>query len=86
MLKSENFAEDAILVLLLLRQELIVSTQPEFWYRYLIYLQSACGDSASELACNDDFGDAANGEVQSEIIIDLEAGQELFLVVDTLRQ
>ena len=80
----ENFAEDAV----------VSFTAPEAGtYRFdstenfgidtVLYIQSACGDSASELACNDDFGDAANGEVQSEIIIDLEVGQELFLVIDT---
>ena len=45
--------------------------------------KTTCGTADSELGCNDDFGDANNGEVQSEIIIDLEAGQELFLIVDT---
>ena len=80
----ESFAEDAV----------ISFTAPETGtYRFdstenfgidtVIYLQGTCGDVASELACNDDFGDAANGEVQSEIIIDLEEGQTLFLVVDT---
>ena len=80
----ENFAEDAV----------ISFTAPETGtYRFdstenfgidtVIYLQGTCGEIASELACNDDFGDAANGEVQSEIIIDLEEGQTLFLVVDT---
>jgi hypothetical protein len=58
-------------------------TTENFGIDTVIYLQSACGDTTSELACNDDFGSPDAGEVQSEIIIDLEAGQELFLVVDT---
>jgi hypothetical protein len=58
-------------------------TTENFGLDTVIYLQSTCGDSASELDCNDDFGDFNNGEVQSEIIINLEAGQEVFLTVDT---
>ena len=49
----------------------------------IIYLQATCGDAGSELDCNDDYGSFENGEVQSQIIINLEAGQEVFLVVDS---
>ena len=49
----------------------------------IIYLQSVCGDANSELDCNDDFGSFENGEVQSQIILNLEAGQEVFLIVDS---
>jgi hypothetical protein len=49
----------------------------------IIYLQATCGDQGSELECNDDFGSFEDGEVQSQIIINMEAGQEVFLVVDS---
>jgi hypothetical protein len=58
-------------------------TLASFGLDTLIYLQTACGDQGSELDCNDDYGDYNNGEVQSELLIDLIAGQEVFLVVDS---
>ncbi|MEZ4431162.1 MAG: PPC domain-containing protein [bacterium] len=45
----------------------------------VLYLRSACGDAASEIACNDDRG---GGGTTSRITTNLAAGQRITVVVD----
>lgn len=44
----------------------------------VLYAMDDCDDGFSELACSDDWGE----ETHSQLLLDLEQGQELFLVVD----
>ena len=45
----------------------------------LLYVRSTCSDAGSELACNDDVG---GGPLTSSVLLDLNANQTVFLVVD----
>lgn len=46
----------------------------------IVYARTGCLDADSELACNDDL--AFPDDTNSRIVIDLDAGQEVFLIVD----
>jgi hypothetical protein len=60
-----------------------LSTADSFGLDSVLYVRTECADAASELSCNDDFGDFNVGEVQSKVTVDLTAGQTVFVVVDS---
>jgi hypothetical protein len=59
------------------------STKDSDGFDSVVYVRSVCADEQSELNCNDDFGDANAGEVQSFLSVELEANEEVFVVVDS---
>ena len=59
------------------------STADSFGLDSVLYVRTSCEDATSELDCNDDFGDFNVGEVQSILTVELEAGQTVFVVVDS---
>ncbi|MCB9541321.1 MAG: hypothetical protein H6703_02585 [Myxococcales bacterium] len=50
----------------------------------VLAVRTDCEDELSELACNDDYGDFEAGESQSVVIVELVAGQTVYLIVDSL--
>lgn len=46
----------------------------------ILYALRDCNDGFTELACNDDWGQGTH----SQLVVPLEAGQEIFVVVDTI--
>lgn len=50
-------------------------------YDPVLHARSTCADPEAELACNDDI---AAGRLESRLRLELEAGEEVFLVVDTI--
>lgn len=50
-------------------------------YDTVMYVRADCNDAGSELGCNDDIDFPAIAE--SRVILDLEAGQTVYLIVDT---
>ena len=53
-------------------------------YDTLVYVRTTCTSDASEIGCNDDYGDYQAGEVQSELGIadGAVAGETLYIIVD----
>lgn len=46
----------------------------------VLYVQTACGQPGTEIACNDDTG---QGGFQSVVAVDLEADQQVFVILDS---
>jgi hypothetical protein len=61
----------------------LFSTLPSFGLDTVVYARTSCEDASTEIACQDDYGDFESAEVQSRIVMNLEANEEIFVIVDT---